>query len=63
LLIPTRRTISAVPTPSAANNTTLARRANPARIDGDRVQETSTSRSLAETSNGTVNGMHHHPTG
>jgi hypothetical protein len=62
LLNPTRRTISAVPTPSAASNTTLARCARPARSDGDRVHDLNTSRSRAGTSTPTVNGMHHDPT-
>jgi len=48
---PTRRTISLVPTPSAASNTIRARAANSARIDGDRSQPSSTSRSAGGTAN------------
>src|SRR5215204_2379477 len=61
LLTPTRRTISFVPRPSPANSTIRARCANPARIDGDRVHDASTSRSRGGTSTGTVNDMHHDP--
>ena len=49
LLNPTRRTISFVPTPSAASSTTLARCASPARSDGERVHDVNNSRSQAET--------------
>ena len=41
---PVRRTISFVPIPSAASSTIRARWASPARIDGDRTHEASTSR-------------------
>ena len=58
---PVRRTISFVPIPSAASSTILARWASPARIDGDRTHEVSTSRSRGGTSTFTVNGMNHHP--
>ena len=62
LLTPTRRTISAVPTPSAASNTIRARCANPARTDEDRVHDDNTARSAAGTCTPTVNDMHHDPT-
>ena len=61
LLNPTRRTISVVPTPSAASSTTLARCARPARNDGDRVHDSNSSRSRADSSTPTVNGMFHDP--
>ena len=59
LLNPTRRTISVVPTPSAASNTTRARCASPAFIDRDRVHDNNSSRSREDNSTPTVNGMHH----
>jgi hypothetical protein len=62
LLNPTRRTISPVPTPSAVSSTTLARCAKPARIDGDRVHDSNSSRSRDDSSTLTVNGMRHDPT-
>jgi hypothetical protein len=55
---PVRRTISFVPIPSAASSTIRARRASPARIDGDRTQEASTSRSRGGTSTLTVSLFH-----
>jgi hypothetical protein len=58
---PVRRTISFVPIPSAASSTIRARWASPARMDGDRTHEASTSRSRGGTSTVTVNGMNHHP--
>jgi len=58
---PVRRTISFVPIPSAASSTIRARRASPARIDGDRTHEASTSRSRGGTSTLTVNAMDHRP--
>jgi hypothetical protein len=58
---PVRRTISLVPSPSPASSTIRARYASPARIDGDRTHEASTSRSRGGTSTVTVNGMHHRP--
>ena len=58
---PVRRTISFVPTPSAASSTIRARCASPARIDGERAHETSTSRSRGGTSTLTVNGIGHGP--
>jgi len=54
---PVRRTISFVPIPSAASSTILARWASPARIDGDRTHEASTSRSRGGTSTVKVNAM------
>ena len=44
-----------------ASSTILARCASPARIDGDRTHEASTSRSRGGTSTFTVNGMNHRP--
>ena len=58
---PVRRTISFVPSPSPASSTIRARWASPARIDGDRTHEASTSRSRGGTSTVTVNGMNHRP--
>jgi hypothetical protein len=58
---PVRRTISPVPSPSAASSTILARRASPDRIDGDLTHEASTSRSRGGTSTLTVNGISHRP--
>lgn len=45
-----------LPSPSAASSTIHARWASPARIDGDRIHEASTSRSRGGTSTLTVNG-------
>ena len=53
---PTRSTMSLTATPSAASNTIRARCANPARIDGARSHDSSTSRSRGGTSTVTVNG-------
>ena len=58
---PVRRAISFVPIPSPASSTIRARWASPARIDGDRTHEASTSRSRGGTSTVTVNGMNHRP--
>jgi hypothetical protein len=58
---PVRRTISLVPSPSAASSTILARCASPARIDGERAHEASTSRSRGGTSTLTVNAISHRP--
>jgi hypothetical protein len=58
---PVRRTISFVPVPSAASSTIRARRASPARIDGVRTHEASTSRSRGGTSTFTVNAVDHRP--
>jgi hypothetical protein len=58
---PVRRTISLVPIPSAASSTIRARCASPARIDGDRTHEASTSRSRGGTSTFTVNAINHRP--
>src|SRR5439155_21848778 len=58
---PVRRAISFVPIPSAASSTIRARCASPARIDGDRTHEASTSRSRGGTSTFTVNGINHRP--
>ena len=58
---PVRRTISLVPVPSPASSTIRARWASPARIDGERTHEASTSRSRGGTSTFTVNAMNHRP--
>src|SRR5690348_12486965 len=54
---PVRRTISFVPVPSAASSTIRARWASPARIDVERTQEASTSRSRGGTSTHTVKAI------
>ena len=56
-----RRAISFVPILSEASSTIRARWASPARIDGDRTHEASTSRSRGGTSTLTVNAMNHGP--
>jgi hypothetical protein len=56
---PVRRTISSVPMPSSASSTILARCASPARIEGERTREVSTSRSRGGTSTLTVNAISH----
>ena len=58
---PVRRAISFVPIPSPASSTIRARWASPARIDGDRTHEASTSRSRGGTSTFTVNAINHRP--
>jgi hypothetical protein len=55
VLTPTRRTISPVPTPSAASNTIRTRCASPARNDGDRIHDANTSRSAGGSSIAAVN--------
>jgi hypothetical protein len=47
--------------PVFADSTIRARWASPARIDGDRTHEASTSRSRGRTSTFTLNGMNHRP--
>ena len=54
---PVLSTISFVPAPSAASNTILARRANPAGTDDDRTHDSNTTRSDSGNSTATVNGM------
>ena len=58
---PVRRAISFVPIPSPASSTIRARWASPARIDGDRTHEASTSLSHHKTSTFTINTINHHP--
>ena len=58
---PVRRTISLVPGPSPASSTIRARWASPARIDGDRTHEASTSRSRGGTSTLTVKAINQRP--
>ena len=58
---PVRRAISFVPIPLPASSTIRARWASPARIDGDRTHEASTSSSRGGTSTFTVNAINHRP--
>jgi len=57
-----RRAIADVPSPSAAARTILARSANPARTDDDRVHDTNVARSSSEISTNPVDATTHHGT-
>jgi hypothetical protein len=58
---PVRRMISLVPSPSAASSTIRARCARPARIDGNRSHDASTSRSPGGTPTPAVSAISHSP--